>query len=180
MLNEVLGLIIDTAATVVAAAFLLRFWAQAVRARPPESIARMIFKLSNWLILPLRRVIPPVGGYDWASLAAALLAALASVGASAWMAGQDHPVFILLATLQQLINWIVYGFMGLLVMEALFSWINPHAPLAPFIAVLNEPLLRPIRRLIPSLGGLDLSVLIALVLLRIALILSHSLLVSFL
>ena len=50
----------------------------------------------------------------------------------------SDPKFILLGTLLQLLNWIVYGFMGLLVIEALFSWINPHAPLAPFIAALMQ------------------------------------------
>lgn len=180
VLNDIAGLIVDTVATVLAAVFLLRFWAQAVHVRPPEPVVRMIFKLSNWLILPLRRIIPPVGGYDWASLIATLFVAGVAVLSTAWMAAQLTPAFLLLATIQQIINWIVYGFMGLLVIEALFSWINPHAPLAPFISALNEPLLRPLRRLIPPLGGLDLTVLIALVLLRVVLKLSSSLLVSFL
>ena len=65
------------------------------------------------------------------------------------------------------LNWIIYGFMGLLIIEVVFSWINPHAPLAPFIRALNDPLLRPLRRVIPPVGGLDLSVLVALILLQI-------------
>ncbi|RYE89728.1 MAG: YggT family protein, partial [Oxalobacteraceae bacterium] len=48
-----------------------------------------------------------------------------------------------------------------------FSWINPNAPLAPFVHALNEPLLRPVRRVVPPLGGLDLSVLVVLVTLQI-------------
>jgi YggT family protein len=57
--------------------------------------------------------------------------------------------------------------MGLLIIEVIFSWINPHAPLAPFVHALNDPLLRPLRRMIPPVGGLDLSVLVALILLQI-------------
>lgn len=180
VLNEIVGLVVDTAATVLAAGFLLRFWAQAVRARPPEAVARMIFKLSNWLVLPLRRIIPPVGGYDWPCLFGTLLAAALAVVTTSVMANHIDPKFILLGTLLQFLNWVVYGFMGLLVFEALFSWINPHAPLAPFIAALNQPLLRPLRRLIPPLGGIDLSVLVALVLLRIVLRLFSEMLASFL
>jgi YggT family protein len=59
--------------------------------------------------------------------------------------------------------------MGLLIIEVIFSWINPHAPLAPFVRALNEPLLRPLRRVIPPVGGLDLSVLAAFILLQIGL-----------
>ena len=63
--------------------------------------------------------------------------------------------------------WAPYGFMGLLIIEVVFSWINPHAPLAPFVHALNDPLLRPLRRIIPPVGGLDLTVLVALILLHI-------------
>ena len=58
--------------------------------------------------------------------------------------------------------------MALLVIEAIFSWVNPHAPLAPLVRALNDPLLRPLRRVVPLLGGLDLSLLVALILLQIA------------
>jgi len=75
---------------------------------------------------------------------------------------------VLLHALLRFLNWIIYGFMALLIIEAIFSWINPNAPLAPFVHALNEPLLRPVRKVIPPLGGLDLSVLVVLVLLQIA------------
>jgi len=169
LLTNIAGLIVDTAASVAAAILLLRFWAQAVRVRPPDSIARFIFKASNWLVLPLRRVLPSVGGYDWASLIATMMMAVIAVSAAVWVTPYFSAPYILLLSIQQFFNWIVYGFMGLLVMEVIFSWINPHAPLAPFIGALTEPLLRPLRKLIPTLGGIDLSILIALILLRVVL-----------
>ncbi len=177
MLNEIVGLIVDTATTIVAAAFLLRFWAQAVRARPPEPIARFIFKATNWLVLPLRRILPG-SGYDWASLIGTMLVAVIAVLPALWLTSHLTPKFVALLSIQQFFNWIFYGLMGLLVMEALFSWINPRAPIAPFIGALNEPVLRPIRRLIPPFGGMDLSVLIGLVLLRVVLMLLNWTLVS--
>jgi YggT family protein len=161
----ILQLIVDTAASVVGGVLLLRFWMQVIRVRPPSSIAQFTFTLTDWLVRPLRRLLPGVGGYDWASLIGAFLIVLvaSSVMLLAGWSGQT----VLLYALFRFLNWIIYGFMGLLIIEVVFSWINPHAPLAPFVHALNDPLLRPIRRVVPPVGGIDFSVLIALILLQI-------------
>ena len=161
----ILQLIVDTAASVVGGVLLLRFWMQAIRVRPPMSIAQFIFTLTDWLVRPLRRLLPGVGGFDWASLIGAFLIVLAA-SSLMLLAGWSGYTVVLYAVIRFL-NWIIYGFMGLLIIEVVFSWINPHAPLAPFIRALNDPLLRPLRRVIPPVGGLDLSVLVALILLQI-------------
>jgi YggT family protein len=162
----ILQLIVDTAASVVGGVLLLRFWMQVIRVRPPASVAQFTFTLTDWLVRPLRRILPGVGGYDWASLIGAFLIVLvaSSVLLLAGASGQS----VVLYALFRFLNWIIYGFMGLLIIEVIFSWINPHAPLAPFVHALNDPLLRPLRRVIPPVGGLDLSVLVALILLQIA------------
>jgi YggT family protein len=161
----ILQLIVDTAASVVGGVLLLRFWMQVIRVRPPSSIAQFTFTLTDWLVRPLRRLLPGVGGYDWASLIGAFLIVLvaSSVMLLAGWSGQT----VLLYALFRFLNWIIFGFMGLLIIEVVFSWINPHAPLAPFVHALNDPLLRPIRRVVPPVGGIDFSVLIALILLQI-------------
>jgi YggT family protein len=161
----ILQLIVDTVAGVVGGVLLLRFWMQVTRVRPPASIAQFTFTLTDWLVRPLRRVLPGVGGYDWASLIGAFLIVLlaSSVMLLAGLSGQG----VVLYALFRFLNWIIYGFMGLLIIEVIFSWINPHAPLAPFVHALNDPLLRPIRRVVPPVGGIDFSVLIALILLQI-------------
>lgn len=81
------------------------------------------------------------------------------------------PEIVLLAALQRFLEWVLFGFMALLIIEAIFSWVNPHAPLAPFVRALNDPLLRPIRKVVPLVGNLDLSLLVALILLQICQIL---------
>ena len=161
----ILQLIVDTAASVVGGVLLLRFWMQAIRVRPPMSIAQFIFTLTDWLVRPLRRLLPGLGGYDWASLIGAFLIVLVA-SSLMLLAGWSGYTVVLYAVIRFL-NWIIYGFMGLLIIEVVFSWINPHAPLAPFIRALNDPLLRPLRRVIPPVGGMDLSVLVALILLQI-------------
>ena len=162
----ILQYIIDTAATVLGGVLLLRFWMQAVRVRPPGAVAQFTFTLTDWLVKPLRRIMPGIGGYDWASLVGAfLIVVLASC--LLFVIGYDVQM-VLLHALLRFLNWIIYGFMALLIIEAIFSWINPNAPLAPFVHALNEPLLRPVRKVVPPLGGLDLSVLVVLVLLQSA------------
>jgi len=161
----ILQLIVDTVAGVLGGVLLLRFWMQVIRVRPPSSIGQFTFTLTDWLVRPLRRIVPGMGGYDWASLIGAFLVVLvaSSVLLLAGVSGQA----VLLYALYRILTWIIYGFMGLLIIEVIFSWINPHAPLAPFVHALNEPLLRPLRRVIPPLGGLDITVLVAFILLQI-------------
>jgi YggT family protein len=161
----ILQLIVDTVASVVGGVLLLRFWMQVIRVRPPASVAQFTFTLTDWLVRPLRRILPGVGGYDWASLIGAFLIVLVASSVM-FLAGWSGQAVVLYA-LFRFLNWIIYGFMGLLIIEVVFSWINPHAPLAPFVHALNDPLLRPIRRVVPPVGGIDFSVLIALILLQI-------------
>ena len=165
MLN-ILQVIVDAIATVLGGVLLLRFWMQAIRVRPPSSVAQFTYTISDWLVLPLRRLVPGVGGYDWASLIGAFLVVLlaSSVALLAGAAGQA----VVLFALYRFLNWILYGFIALLIIEVIFSWVNPHAPLAPFVRALNDPFLRPLRRVVPLVGGLDLSVLVAFILLQIA------------
>ena len=144
-------LIVDAIATLLGGALLLRFWMQAIRVRPPASVAQFTFQLSDWLVRPLRRIVPGVGGYDWASLIGAFLIVL--LATSVLLLAGLSPQMVALAALQRFLSWILYGFMALLIVEAIFSWVNPHAPLAPFVRALNEPLLRPIRRTVPLAGG---------------------------
>jgi YggT family protein len=75
-------------------------------------------------------------------------------------------------------HWILYGLIILLFVEVIFSWVNPHAPLAPMVRAMNEPLMRPLRRFIPPIGGIDLSPLVAFLILRIAVFLTDNLIYS--
>lgn len=162
---SILQMIVDAAASVLGGVLLLRFWMQATRVRPPMQVAQFVFTLSDWLVKPLRRILPGVGGYDWASLIGAflvVLAATALMGLSGWGA---EAIFI--GAIFRFISWMIYGLMALLIIDAIFSWVNPNAPLAPFVSALNYPVLRPIRRVIPPIGGVDFSVLVALILLQI-------------
>jgi YggT family protein len=163
---SILQLIVDSAATILGGVLLLRFWMQAVRVRPPAQIAQITFTLSDWLVRPMRRLVPGVGGYDWASLIGALVV-VALATTIYFLAGYTGEM-VALKVLYRFLSWILYGFMALLIVEVIFSWINPHAPMAPFVRALNEPLLRHLRRVVPTAGGLDFSMLVAVILIQIA------------
>lgn len=180
MLFSIFVLIVDVAASVLAGVLLLRFWMQVVRIRPPSNVAQFVFQLSDWLVKPLRRILPGAGGYDWASLVAALLVVLVSIVASVGVSTGFAANLILWMSLLRFVSWILYGFMVLLMVEAVFSWVNPHAPLAPFVRALNQPLLQPLRRVVPLIGNVDLSPLAALILLQIAQKLINALIFSML
>jgi YggT family protein len=164
---SILQLIVDAAAGVLGGVLLLRFWMQAIRVRPPAQVAHFTFTLTDWLVRPLRRIVPGVGGYDWASLLGAFLVVLAATSVLLLAGFGFQMIFI--AAVARFLSWMVYGLIALLIIEAIFSWVNPNAPLAPFVHALNAPLLRPLRRVVPPVGGIDFSLLVALILLQIAL-----------
>jgi len=178
LVANIVSLIIDTVSTLLAGVLLLRFWMQAVRVRPPFSLGQFMFKTTDWLVLPLRRVLPGLGGFDWASLVGALLVALLSVAIELGVRSSFtvEPWFLL--SLRSLLHWVIYGFIGLLFLEVIFSWVNPDAPLAPIVRALNQPLMRPLRRFIPPIAGVDLSPILAFLLLRVVLFVTDSLLLG--
>jgi YggT family protein len=139
VITSILVLIIDTVSSFFAGLLLLRFWMQAVRVRPPLAFGQFMFRLTDWLVMPLRRLLPGLGGFDWASLFGALLIALLSIALqlAARSAPFSAPSIILLAVLT-MVHWMVYGLIGLLFIEVIFSWVNPHAPIAPMVRAMNE------------------------------------------
>ncbi|MBI3229524.1 MAG: YggT family protein [Burkholderiales bacterium] len=165
----ILNLIINTVTGLLATVLLLRFWVQVVRIRPPLQVSQFTFQLSDWLVKPLRRLIPGVGGYDWASLIAALLVALLATFLKQLMWPVLLPHLVLFGALYTLLQWMIYGWIGLLFISVIFSWVNPSAPLAPFFVQLTNPILRPIRRVIPPFGSVDLSPIVAFLVLQIML-----------
>lgn len=165
MIQGLLQTLIDMASAFFGGLMLLRFWLSTLRIRPPMQLGQFILTLTNWLAAPLSRIIPG----NWGSLVGAFLIALAAGAAkSLTLIPVFMPKVALILALISLVNWVIYGIMGLLILEVIFSWVNPYAPLASLIAALNQPFLAPIRRFIPPIAGLDLSVMAAFIILNIA------------
>ena len=167
MLFEILSLIISAVAGVLAGFLLLRFWMQALRVRPPMSFPHSIFQLTDWIVKPIRRIVPGFLGFDWASVVAAWLVAVLASVFLLLLANQFAWPWVFLLAFHKLVQWAIFGLMGLLILEVIFSFVNPHAPLAPLVSALNAPFLAPIRRIIPAIGGFDFSVLVAFIILQV-------------
>ncbi len=175
MLIQIVSLLLGTAADILAVAFLARVYAQWARAPFRNPVGQFIMAVTNWASLPLRRVIPGLFGVDLASIFAAWLVQIAYFGVMLGLTGlvavaPDALLAIVWIACIAIMRMTVYLLMGVVIITALMSWINPYSPLAPFFDALSRPLLLPVRRRLPPLGGIDLSPLVVLLLLQVMLI----------
>jgi YggT family protein len=166
MLNEMFRDVVNIVAGIFAGFLLLRFWMQVLRVRPPSSLGQSIYQITDWIVKPIRRFVPGFMGLDWASLIASYLVAVLAIALEMLIVGQMNLTILFVMAFLHLVQWILYGLTALLFLEAILSFVNPHAPLAPIIRALNQPILAPLRRLIPSIGGFDFSIFVALIILH--------------
>jgi YggT family protein len=138
-------------------------------ARSGNLLAKFIFALTDWLVLPLRRVIPAVGRWDMASLAGAFLVQLVQfviLWAIMGMAAGLLSVVVLAAF--GLVRMAISGMTGLVIVYAILSWVQTQSVAADFLERLVLPVLIPIRSVVPLIGGIDLSPLVLLLILQVA------------
>jgi len=156
--------------------FLLRFMMQAMRVSFAGQLGNFVVALTNWAVKPLRRIIPGIAGLDWSSvfvaLALQLLFAGIVVGASTHFTDVDVlslAPMILWFAVRGLLRTAIYIFIGAMILQAVLSWVSPYSPLATPAQQLTRPLLDPIRRVVPLISGIDLSPLVAILLLQVVL-----------
>ncbi len=160
--------IINALASLYLLVLLLRFWLPWLRADFRNPLAQGILKLTSPAVVPLRRVIPSFGRLDTATLLVAfalqyltILIMLLIYGVSANISAIAITAVVKLALLT--INLFLFA----ILIRVVLSWVSPgqHNPATAIITTLTEPVLRPFRRLIPALGGFDLSPIFAMILL---------------
>lgn len=167
---DALIFLVDTFLSLAVYAFLLRLLLQLSRADFRNPLAQAVLKLTGWLVLPLRRVLPPVGRVDTASVVAVLVAQLARTTVVSWLA--IGAVMSPLPLLQAAVLAVIVATIGLytfaIVVYALLSLIAPgsYSPASALLSALCEPLLAPVRRALPPLGGLDFSPLVVVIALQ--------------
>jgi YggT family protein len=167
MAINALSFLLNTLLGLFSAAFLLRFYLQATRAPFQNPLSQAIIGLTNFAILPLRRFIPGLYGLDLSALLLGFLTQLLAQIGMKWLGGFPFPMadsiawlgFFGLATMHVL-NISIDIFVYAVIAQALLSWINPHTPIAPALNALTAPILRPIRNLIGTSSGVDLSPLV--------------------
>ena len=173
MLYQITSLLLEVAAGLIAGTCLLRLYMQFQRipmsARSGNPLARFIFALTDWLVLPLRRVVPAIGRLDTASLLGAFLVQLlqfAILWAITGMVASVLSIIVLAAF--GLVRMAISGLTALVIIYAILSWVQTQSVMADFLERLVLPLLIPIRRVMPLIGGIDLSPLVLLLILQIA------------
>lgn len=187
MLASLFLLILNAAASFITLMLLARFFMQWQRVSFRNQLGQFITATTDWLVLPLRRAIPGLFGLDMASLLPAWVVQTLLVFIEFALRGLDfgaNPLGVLLGVwgvgLVELMRMAVYLLIGVVLMSAILSWVNPHAPMAPVINSLAEPFLRPIRRVVPMIANVDLSPLVLLLALQVVLMVLGSMQGTFL
>lgn len=180
MLYQIVTLLLEVVTGVLCGVCLLRLYMQYQRipmsARSGNPLGRFIFALTDWLVLPLRRVVPAIGRLDSASLLAALLLQLTQFSLL-WLllgSGASYLSVVILAVFG-LVRLAISGMTGIVIVYAVLSWVQTNSMMSDLMERLVAPPLMPIRRLVPLVGGVDLSPLVLLVILQIAAIVLGSL-----
>jgi YggT family protein len=153
--------IVETLLSLLLFVFLLRLFMQWSRADFRNPISQAVVRLTNPLVMPLRRVLPPVRRVDTASVVSVVIVALVEVAIVYALRGFEVPplVFWLRAAAVEIVRTTLWTYFYAIFLYALLSLIAPggYSPVQSLLTSLCEPVLRPVRRLIPPIGGLDLS-----------------------
>jgi YggT family protein len=160
---EAIKYIVDTLLWLLTLAFVLRLLFQLARANFRDPMADAIVRVTNWLILPLRRLLPPIGKIDTATIVAVIVIASVRTGASLALAGEglsDVGLFLRI-TAVDLAGLVLRIYLFAMLLYWLTSFVSPggYAPGVRLLSQLCEPILKPVRRIIPPIGQIDFSFL---------------------
>lgn len=158
---------------------LARFHFQWLRAPFRNPVGEFVLATTNWLVVPVRRFVPGLAGLDLATLLLAWLLQGLGLWAQAAIIGAEPGALTVAAiALVDMLRYSLYILVFAVIVQAVLSWINPYAPLAPVFDGLTRPFLRPLRRFVPPVGNVDLTPLILLLALYVALIMVNHLRVA--
>ena len=167
---QALIFLVNTLLGLYTAAILLRFLLQWRRADFYNPFAQAVMKITNPLLLPLRRVVPPWQRLDTAAVALAFLVQFVNVLLVMWISELPYTGgYLVFWTVMKLVFVLVNLYFFTILMEAVMSWLGQarYNPLSGVLTPLNAPLLRPARQLLPPISGLDFSPLLVMLLLQV-------------
>jgi YggT family protein len=136
-------------------------------------LSRFIYQVTNWLVMPLRKIIPAGNKIDWTSLVAVWLSALVYL-VLIWLVvigaliPLDYLPRVMASALIMAVKWALNLVVWLTLIQAVLSWVNPMAPMMPLLQALTAPMLDPIRRLLPR-TAIDFSPLVLLIVAQVLL-----------
>jgi len=163
--------LINTLFSLYILTIMLRFILAAVRADFYNPVSQFLVKVTNPLLLPLRKLIPAIGKVDTSSLVLMLVLQMASFGLIALLrGGQISLGALVILSIAELVGLLLNVFLFAIFIQVILSWVNPgtYNPVVSLLYSITEPVLRPCRRLIPPMSGMDLSPLVALIAIQLA------------
>ncbi len=188
LLIDILRLLLETAASLLTFCLLLRALMQWVRIHPSNPLSPFIFSMTDWLVKPLRKGVPGYGGIDWASIFGAfvvsfvlhIILVLVTVGLGNGGPGVGSLITL---TIPIAIFWVLrnvaYLLMGIVLIQVILSWVNPFFFFFSILNELSRPFLEPLRRVLPTVGNVDLSPLAFFLILQIIMMVLQSLMPGF-
>ncbi|MGF1546917.1 MAG: YggT family protein [Thiotrichales bacterium] len=179
--SEIAFFLIDTLFTLFIALFMLRMLLGLSRADFYNPFSQFIVTATNPLLKPLRRILPPIGRIDTAAIVIMLALKLLQL-ALLLMVQSKAPdlVWLVVTAVVQLLTMLIYLYLISIIVEAILTWVNPTAfydrknPLASILHSINMPLLHPLSQIVPRIGVIDITPLVAILLLNILLIVIRS------
>ena len=169
-----LSYLVSTIVDLYVTAILLRLLLQWVRADFYNPLSQFLVRITNPVLVPARRIIPSIGRLDTASVVVMLLLELLQLTLISLIGQTEYGFqFLLFFAIRKLLVALLMTYFVLIIARVIISWIANQSrhPLIPLVYQLTEPVLRPFSRLIPPIGGIDLSPLFALIALRFLLLL---------
>ena len=177
MFSQIGQLLVDVGASFFVYLLLARFHLQWLRVSFRNQLGEFVLGATRWIVMPARRIVPALAGYDLATFAAAwLLQAVALwvlYSLKGWEPGAapgSAAAILGAVSLVDLARNSVHILMFAVLVQVVFSWVNPYSPVAPIFDAITRPFLGPIRRLVPPIANVDLSPLVLLVVLQVLLI----------
>lgn len=181
VLTNVSIFLIDTLFTLYIFVVVLRFLLALSKANFYNPLSQFLVTVTNPVLVPIRRVVPSLGPLDTASIVLVLGLKILQLWLLAFIGNASYSVATLVVVaILQILELVVYIYIVSIIIQALLSWVAPTTqhygnPMASLLYSLNEPLLQPARRLVPQMGGLDLSPLVVIIMLNVILIVLNSL-----
>jgi len=147
---------------------IMRVWLQWVKADFYNPLSQFIVKVSNPLVVPFRRIIPGFGGFDLATIVVAYTVATLKFVILAALAGENLGLLAFYIGLLVLVKQAGVMLFFIMIIMAIMSWVvQGYNPTLMIFHQLTEPFLAPIRRIIPNIGGLDLSMIAAFLVINV-------------
>jgi YggT family protein len=176
--NQALQFVLTTVIGLFVFAALLRFYMQLLRAPFRNPLSEFVIALTDFAVRPLRRMIPGLYGIDLSSFFMALLLqivlrflVLGLAGESVLTGGPQVVPAVMFLALVDLLRYSLYLLIAAVFIQAILSWVSPYNPMSGVLDNLTRPFLRPVRRVLPTIGNVDLSPLVVFIVCQLVLML---------